>query len=246
MRTERNASTFANMSAPPRSFVTLPRLAPCAAAEPGGADASPEPAPALRDIPVGPGGGELTSNALCVARVEIATALRSRLRLDAASPLLTAHLGLARVLVALARTDGGTRKSQAPIRAVLLEIDRIAQVPEGELVHELGERIASIAWPAWAPRVAFVAPPDDARDPRHDERPRRATRVVHSPLLAARLVAAIREPVFLRNAAPTLANLLDLPRGSAPPRTWQIWLPVAPGRVRPLPSADRSIRGANP
>jgi hypothetical protein len=57
------------------------------------------------------------------------------------------------------------------------------------------------------------------------------------PLLAARLVSAMRGPVFMRDAAPTLAHLLDLFGGTTPSGTWELWLPVRPGTVRPPATA---------
>jgi hypothetical protein len=75
-------------------------------------------------------------------------------------------------------------------------------------------------------------------------RPPEAPRGIACPLLAARLVSAIRGPVFLRDAAPALASLLNLWGGATPSGTWEIWLPVPPGRVKPLPPADPSTRGS--
>ena len=97
MQPEAPTPALANMSAPPRSSVTLPRLAqsppaaqtrcpvtlPRAASSGSASQASCEPSTtdrdtspqALRPVPVGPGGGKLLSNALCVAHVELPTAL---------------------------------------------------------------------------------------------------------------------------------------------------------------------------
>lgn len=79
MRTESSASAFANMSAPPRSTVTLPRLASSACASDVPCDGPAMGAGAglqtLHRVPVGSGGGKLLSNALCVARVELPTAV---------------------------------------------------------------------------------------------------------------------------------------------------------------------------
>jgi hypothetical protein len=93
------------------------------------------------------------------------------------------------------------------------------------------------------PRVAFVIPfgTDIATDQRKAPD---APKGVACPLLAARLVSAIRGPVFLRDAAPALSNLLSLWSGATPSGTWEIWLPVQPGQVQPVTTATRSKRKA--
>ncbi len=248
MRTESAPPALGNMSAPPRSTVTLPRLAPGAAA-PGAVSGrqttvAGETAAALRDVPVGPGGGKLLSNALRVARVELPTAVCAHLRMGLTSQLLTAPLGLARALVAVARQAAKTASRRAPSRAARLELDRVLELPEGDLVRELTASLESTPWPGWVPRVAFVVPLGQDIATGIDRRgPPDVPKGVACPLLAARLVSAIRGPVFLRDAAPALANLLNLWGGATPSGTWEIWLPVAPGRVRPLPPADPSTRG---
>jgi len=160
------------------------------------------------------------------------------------SRLLTAPLGLARALVAVARHAGKTAGLRDPGRAARLELARVSKLPEGDLVRELTARLESTPWPGWVPRVAFVVPLGNEIAAGVDRRkPPDAPKGIGCPLLAARLVAAIRGPVFLRDAAPTLANLLNLWGGATPSGTWQLWLPVAPGRVRPLPPDNPSIRG---
>jgi hypothetical protein len=72
------------------------------------------------------------------------------------------------------------------------------------------------------------------------KKPPEAPRGVGCPLLAARLVSAIRGPVFVRDAAPALSNLLDLWGGATPSGTWEIWLPIRPGQARPVPAATPS------
>ncbi|MCX7200446.1 MAG: hypothetical protein NTW37_21295 [Proteobacteria bacterium] len=253
------------MSAPPRSTVTLPRLAqsPSAAqirfpvtlprvtssasasqarCEPSTTDRDTSPQ-ALRPVPVGPGGGKLLSNALCVGHVELPTALCAYLHMTFASPRLTAPLGLARALVAIARQAGRADGPDASRRAARREFDRVIPLPEGALVQELAARLESIEWPKWVPRVAFVIPfgSDIATDQRKAPD---APKGVACPLLAARLVSAIRGPVFLRDAAPALSNLLDLWSGATPSGTWEIWLPVQPGQVQPFTTATRSKRKA--
>jgi hypothetical protein len=238
------------MSAPPRSTVTLPRLAPGATAPDAVSDgrtaAAAETTPTLRDVPVGPGGGKLLSNALCVTSVELPTALCVHLRMGLTSRLLTAPLGLARALVAIARHAGKTAGPSDPGRAARLELDRVLELPEGDLVRELTASLESTPWPGWVPRVAFVVPlGNDIATGIDRKTPPDAPKGVGCPLLAARLVSGIRGPTFLRDAAPTLANLLNLWGGATPSGTWEIWLPVVPGGVRPLPPADPSIRGTS-
>ena len=191
----------------------------------------------------------MLSSALQLARVELPTALCAYLRMPYAAPLLTAHLGLARALVAIARQFGATSPARGAVRAARLELDRVAALSEGDLVQELAARLESVRWPNWVPRVGFAMPlgndigvgidrkkPPDPPDP---------TKGVHCPLLAARLISAIRGPVFLREAAPALSNLLNLWSGAAPSGTWEIWLPVAPGTVRPQLCED-STKDTNP
>lgn len=267
MQPEAPTPALANMSAPPRSSVTLPRLAqsPPAAQTRGPVtlprvasnastsqarcepsttdrDASPQ---ALRPVPVGPGGGKLLSNALCVAHVELPTALCTYLHMTFASQHLTAPLGLARALVAIARQAGRAQGPDASRRAARREFDRVIPLPEGALVQELAARLESIEWPKWVPRVAFVIPfGSDIATATDQRKAPDAPKGVACPLLAARLVSAIRGPVFLRDAAPALSNLLSLWSGATPSGTWEIWLPVQPGQVQPVTTTTRSKRKA--
>ncbi len=245
MRSESPAPTLANMSAPPRSTVTLPRLASSAAASDARCDGSAMGAGAgvqtSRQVPVGPGGGKLLSNALCVARAELPTAVCAHLRMPFAAPLLTAHLGLARALVAIARRASRGNGSRTSGRAARLELDRVAELSEGALVHELSSRLESTEWPDWVPRVAFAMPfGSDIAAGIDRRRPPDAPKGIGCPLLAARLVSAIRGPVFLRDAAPALSNLLNLWGGATPSGTWEIWLPIRPGQAQPVPAATSS------
>lgn len=248
MRPESPAPILANMSAPPRSTVTLPRLASKASAsrDPGnglavGAGAGLQ---APHRVPVGPGGGKLLSSALCVARVELQMAVCAHLRVGLVSRTLTAPLGLARALVAIARQASLANGPHEPSRAAQLKLGRVTHLPEGALVQELAARLESIEWPDWVPRVAFAMPlGSDIATSIDRIKPPEAPRGVRCPLLAARLVSAIRGPVFLRDAAPALSNLLNLWDGATPSGTWEIWLPVEPGRVRPLLPAAPSNQG---
>lgn len=245
MRPESCAPTLANMSAPPRSTVTLPRLASSAFASDVRFDGSAMGAGAglqtPHRVPVGPDGGKLLSNALCVARVELPTAVCAYLRMGFASRLLTAPLGLARALVAIARQASQANSTQAPSRAARLELDRVIPLPEGALVQELAARLESIEWPDWVPRVAFAMPfGSDIAAGIDRKKPPEVPGGVVCPLLAARLVSAIRGPVFLRDAAPALSNLLDLWGGSTPSGTWEIWLPIRPGQAQPVLAATPS------
>jgi len=255
MRLESTGPPLANMSAPPRSIVMLPRLTLAAVApdivSEGSTPAAAQGHQTTREVQVGPGGGRLLSSALHMARVQLPTALCAYLRMPYAAPLLTAHLGLARALVAVSRQWRTTPPARGAGRAARLELDRVAALPEGDLVQELAARLDSVRWPDWVPQVGFATPlgndigvgvgidrkrPPDPPDP---------TKGVDCPLLAARLISAIRGPVFLRDAAPALSNLLNLWGGATPSGTWEIWLPVAPGTVRPLLCED-STRNNKP
>ena len=241
------------MSAPPRSTVMLPRLTPTAVAPDlvaeGSARAAAQGLHTTRDVRVGPGGGKLLSSALQLARVELPTALCAYLRMPYAAPLLTAHLGLARALVAIARQFGATSPARGAGRAARLELDRVAALSEGDLVQELAARLESVRWPGWVPQVAFAMPLGNdigvGIDRRRPPVPPDPTKAVDCPLLAARLISAIRGPVFLREAAPALSNLLNLWGGATPSGAWEIWLPVTPGTVRPLLCQD-STKDTNP
>ncbi len=129
----------------------------------------------------------------------------------------------------------------------MLETDRVTPMPEGPLVQELTTRLESIQWPDWVPRVAFARSfaCDIAAcvDPGH---PPNAPVGVACPLLAARLVSAIHGPVFLRDAAPALTNLLNLWGDTTPSGTWEIWLPVRPGQVKPVLPAIATSAETNP
>lgn len=245
MLSETCPPTLANMSAPPRSTVTLPRLAPIDTAGKapcnGVVSGCDSGLATVRDIPVGPGGGRMASNALCVAYIELPKAVSAHLRVGFASPLLTAPLGLARALLAIARVSNQATDTHAQSRAAFREIDRVLSLPESALVHELTARLESFEWPDWVPRVAFAR--SFACDPAaciDMGYPPDTPIGVACPLLAARLVSAICGPVFLRDAAPSLANLLHLWGGNTPSGTWEIWLPIRPGRMRLIPAATPS------
>ena len=243
MRPEPGASILANMSAPPRSVVMLPRLAarrPGEGEPTGGAAKSDSPVRGvpLRDVPVGPGGGRLLSQALCLARVDLPTAVCAHLRLGFGAPLLRRPLGLARALVVIARHDGNPNNASAKrgrSRAARLELDRDGELPEGELVRELTSRLEAVEWPHWVPRIGMVTPFGmDVAIGVVPQPPPRAPKGVTCPLLAARVVSAIRGPVFMRDMAPSITHLLDLFGGTTPSGIWELWLPVRPGTVRPL------------
>lgn len=240
MRIETAATAFANMSAPPRSTVSLPRLTVEQALQ-GHQTAEIRASPTPRDIPVGPGGGRLLSNALCVTRVELVSTLCTHLRMSRASPILSAPLGLARALVAIARQTSGNSLTDGPESAMRIELDRVAALSESALVHELAAWLTATALPTWVPRVAFVKQPDgDATNDDGVAGTPAASGGIRRPLLAARLIAAMRGPVFMRDAAPSLTYLLNLWDGNVPMGTWEIWLPIEPGRVRPAPCANAS------
>lgn len=219
---EGHTPMLANMGVPPRSTVTLPSLAP------------PAPGPDARGVPVGPGGGSLCSHALCITYVNLPEAVCAWLRLGTASPLLNAPLGLARALVAIARL--AARGEAADTAAAVAEIEGLGPTRDGDLVQELLTRLAAIPWPEWVPPVAFARAfaPDIAVGAL--DLPPPPPYGVTCPLLAARLASAIRGPIFLRDAAPTLTHLLNLYGRPNPSGSWDIWLPIRPGTVRPVMS----------
>lgn len=260
---EAPAGTLANMSAPPRSVVKLPRLAaPRAAAtrlprlatarapghSPQGlAGSGPDTASGTvvgrastlaegssGEVTLGPGGGEVLSHALCVARIDLPTAVCAHLRMAWSAQSLTQRLGLARALVAIARTLGHASHARAPGRAARLEFDKVATLTETELLEELTTHLQAVRLPGWVPKVAFVVPPQGDGTPKPDRitapRLEKPYRSVACPLQAARLAAAIRGPVFLRDVPLALTHLLDL----WPARTllgcWNLWLPFKPGQ----------------
>jgi len=189
----------------------------------------------------------LLSNALCVARVELPRAVCAHLRMTFAAPLLTAHLGLARALVAIARQAKEIQPAPAVGQAPQLQIDRVVGLPEGDLVQELTAQLESTAWPDWVPRVGFVMPfGSDIATGINRKKPPDVPAGISCPLLAARVVSAIRGPVFMRDAAPALSNLLNLWGGATPSGTWEIWLPVPPGTVRPLLHDASSTKDTSP
>ncbi len=236
MRSEPGAPTLANMSAPPRSTVMLPRLvagAPIEHDAAGGSARSHHPA---LDVPVGPGGGRLLSQALCLARVELPTAFCADLRLSYGALMQMGPCGLALALLAVSRHSSETGPARSC--AARVELGRIAGMPASELACELSVRLLAIEWPAWVPRIAVAMPlgsdPDCGVDRR---RPPDPPRGITCALLAARVVAALRGPVFMRDAAPALGYLLDPIGSTKPSGTWELWLPVRPGTVRPPATA---------
>ena len=82
----------------------------------------------------------MLSNALCMARAELPRAVCAHLRMPFGVPILTAHLDLARALVAIARQVDKARPARGAGRAARLELDRVANLPEGDLVQELTAR----------------------------------------------------------------------------------------------------------
>lgn len=239
LRTADMVAVWANMSAPPRSTVVMPRLgqredgegaAPQAAAGTAspmpGAGASRTTRAADGAIALGPGGGATLSHALCFAQVDLPAALCARLGMGYEYGRLVAPLGLARALVAVARVEAVTATSTRKRRSPRTELIRLADLPEGALVSELAERLQAVPWPAWVPAVGFGAPlgMDPATALRYERRPP-APPPLACPLLAARLISGLRGKVFMRDAAPTLTRLLDLWRGESPSGVWEFWTP---------------------
>ena len=189
---------------------------------------------AVREVAVGPGGGRLLSQALCLARIELPIAVCAHLQMGLCAPLLLKRLGLARALVAIARHAGDAGRPSARVLAARLELDAVGELGEAELVSELTSRIGSVGWPAWVPRACMVMPfgSDIAAGVDRME-PAKPPQGVLCPLLAAKLVSAMRGPVFMRDGAPSVARLLDLFGGATPSGIFELWLPVRPGTVRP-------------
>jgi len=225
MRTADVVAVWANMSAPPRSTVMMPRLGrgeAAGAASDTDTGAAPASAPVSASA-VGPGGGATLSHAVCIARVDLTDAVFARLGMGYGYARLAAPLGLARALVAVARVASHPRRSP---RA---EFVRLADLPEGPLLRELAERLQAVPWPAWVPAVGFgqylaMDPACAVRSPRRPP----ATPELACPLLAARLVSGLRGAVFLRDAAPTLTRLLTLWHGDTPSGSWELWTPRTP------------------
>lgn len=252
------------MRIPPYSTVMLPRLIPasqttgddCGTRSTGqqteaGAARAASPAntrtpPKPRDVPVGPGGGRLLSHALCVTQIDLPAALGAHLHLGLADEQLAGALGFARALVAIGRHAGRKRDQRDPARGARLALVRVRALPEPVLIGELTDVLESTPWPDWVPPVAFAIPLACDIATRVDgSQPPAPPAGVRCPLLAARLIAAMRGPVFLRDAAPTLTNLLG-PGNDARPSSgiYDLWLPVTPGSVRPLPPATTPTKGA--
>ncbi len=237
MWSEAAPTTLANMSAPPRSTVMLPRLAAHRRTAGGAGAVTAESAQTsnLREPAVGPGGGKLLSQALCLARIELPIAVCAHLQMGLCAPLLLKRLGLARALVAIARHANDAGRPSTRVRAARLELDAVGGLGEAELVSELTSRIGSVVWPAWVPRACMVMHfGSDIAASVDGLAPARPPKGVVCPLLAARLVSAIRGPVFLRDGAPSLARLLDLFSNTTPSGVFELWLPVRPGSVRPV------------
>ncbi|MBK6803300.1 MAG: hypothetical protein IPG83_17960 [Novosphingobium sp.] len=189
---------------------------------------------APRELAVGPGGGKLLSQALCLARIELPIAVCAHLQMGICAPLMLKRLGLARALVAIARHGADAGRASARVRAARLELDAVGDLGEAELVTELTSRIGSVDWPAWVPRACMVMHlGSDIAVGMDRLQPAKPPKGVACPLLAARLVSAMRGPVFMRDAAPSLARLLDLFSDTTPAGIFELWLPVRPGSVRP-------------
>jgi hypothetical protein len=259
--TSEAAPALANMSAPPRSVVTLPRLAP-AAAMPQADTAAEDGAVA---VSVGPGGGEALSCAVKLARLTLPESLCATLQLPLSDSRVAAPLGVARALVALARhaalidgalgrgtplAEGGADQhstsgpqvhlAEAWRRKARRELGRVARLGEGALLQELAARLEEIPLAPWVPPVAVAISMGQDPCQRVFERqvPATPTHAVTCPLLTARLVAGIRGTVFLREAPPTLSQLLTLWSTSVPSGAWELWLPLAPARYQCVPSTD--------
>lgn len=228
MHVEQPGPMWANMSAPPRSIVTLPRLSPVTVAPADIGQADGQGSTTTRAIPAGPGGGKQQSGALCLARIELGAALETVLAKGFDRKSLTQPLALVRQLLSLARERAQATDPAAPALPALQDMD------EAALLAELTGQLGHVAWPAWVPAVGFVVSghkPDEA-----DEGPSTAPEPpppgVRCPLLAARLITAMRGPVFMRDAAPAFSGLLA-PAASF--EACELWLPIKPGHARAVP-----------
>lgn len=178
---------------------------------------------AVSGVPFGPGGGLLLSQALCITYISLDDAVCAHLALPPGTSLLWEPLGLARALLAIARKPGATG---------LEALQPVAALREGELVHELMQRLEAIAWPQWVPPMAYArACPADIADAFNRDLIPELPPGITNPLLAARLVAGIRGAVFMRNAAPSLRSLLSFHSDPTPSMTWELWRPVRPGEI---------------
>jgi len=217
------------MSAPPRSIVQVPRLR----APDKPADAPAVPGTHARVVAVGPGGGRRLTHALCIAKVEVSVAVCTRLRMGMGAQVLTQRLGFARALVAIGRNRDAPGDPGCAAGNLLATLDGLKALPEQSLLGELFEVIAGTPWPAWVPPVAMARcvaithATDMGVGP-----PRYLSSGEACPLMAARLVAAIHGPLFLRDRAPSIAELLEIRRFPIPALAWELWLPVLPGSVR--------------
>lgn len=238
MHTELPARMLGNMSAPPRSVVTLPRLpvpgtAPAEAANEPASDAETG---AAGGVPVGPGGGLLQSGALRIARIRLGTALDAATAPGIAEILLARPLELVRQLVVLARRQQGAEGAGDPFGSAGTALPPPMRMEEGAAVDELVRRFGAMPWPDWVPTVGFIV----AGSPEAEEESGASGRTpvpvgVACPLLAARLITRMRGPVFLRDAAPAFARLLAPSERDAAYAIHDLWLPIRPGRARPAP-----------
>jgi hypothetical protein len=116
--------------------------------------------------------------------------------------------------------------------------DIFSLLSEGELAQELAGCLQAVALPSWVPKTALVRRAPAPWGRQHDAifRPVSSPGGVHDPLLAARLVAGTRGPVFIRDAAPSLSHLLS-ESGSptlACRGTFELWLPLRPEHAHTL------------
>jgi hypothetical protein len=256
MQAERPPPLVANMSAPPRSWVRWPRLG---VATGGNAASTPQASGAIkgdpppeartiaatsRPIPVGPGGGLALSHALRLTQIDLPCAVHAALRLPMSDELLVGPLGMARALVALARRPAPGVPAPASWRQrIRRDIQELGALPEGALLDELCARLAATAWPAWVPLAAIAIPLGMDATTRLGARAPAPPPGVGEPLLVARLVSAIRGPAFLRDAPPTLSNLLEAWRGPVGSGCWDLWLPVRPGLAHAVRGDEPRPRG---
>jgi hypothetical protein len=232
MRPEVCSQLWQNMSAPPRSTVTLPRMAAPGQAAAGNGRGLARGSWPIAQIAIGPGGGRILTNAVCVGKVLLAHALCAWLGIAMNHELLSRRLGAARLWLALLRARAGVTP-----RNVLEQGTSLCTMGDGELLAELAARVSDLTLPQWVPGFAVAqAIGADLAEAISDSVPSILPgRAVADPWTAARLGAAIHGPLLLRARMPSLEHLLEIPGRSTPSLAWILWRPAPVGHlIRPV------------
>lgn len=186
---------------------------------------------------LGPGGGEVTSHARCVARIALEPAVAAAFGCSLAHPRWLRPHALGRALLAWIFADA------SPQRAAELYDERAWCEPNA-LPHRLSAALTDVppsGRPAWVPGGAFALAlgADPAAGVAED--PPSVRDVVPDPHLAAWLAARLRGPLFLREASPDVGALLEWQPSRGP---WELWVPE-PEAVRP-PGVARGAAAPRP